>query len=378
VRLIRSFVAALLSLLVVVPAAAAAKPPARFFGVMADGPLDNGSVPFASQMSAMRSARVGSVRIAVYWSDMQPYPTADAVPAEDAVRFRIVAGIPTDFTQLDQRVAAAARARLDLLPVVVRTPLWARSEPGEVGSPPKSAASYAAFMTALIDRYGPRGSLWKERKTLPRRPLRRWQVWNEPELIKYFSPARNPNGWAKPYVRLLRSASRAIRKADRGATVVAAGLTGRTWIDLRKIYRAGGRRWFDVAAIHPFSKRVDNVIKIIRLTRIEMKRAGDGRKQLALTEVSWSSGQGRSTLNYGWETTEAGQAARIRSVLPKLAARRKSYRLAGVWWYTWASRPIGSVESFDYAGLRRQTTGSKLVSKPALSAWRSTVKRLRR
>ena len=124
-RLIRSFIATALVLMGAAPGAFAAKPPARFFGVMADGPFDNGSIPFASQTSAMRSARVGSVRIAVYWSDMQPYANAESVLPAEAARFRTVAGVPTDFTQLDERVAAAAKAGLDLLPVVVRTPVWA-------------------------------------------------------------------------------------------------------------------------------------------------------------------------------------------------------------------------------------------------------------
>lgn len=352
--------------------------PATFFGVMADGPIDRGTVPFAGQTAAMRRAGVGSVRIGVYWSDMQPYASPADVPAQDADRFRTVDGVPTDFTALDGRVAAAAAAGLDLLPVVVRTPSWAASEPADAGSPPRDSATYARFLRALIGRYGPRGTLWSERPQVPRRPLRRWQVWNEPDLIRYFSPARDKNGWAAPYVDLLRAAAVAIRDADPGATVVAAGLTGRSWSDLRKVYAAGGRSWFDVAAIHPFSARVENVLKIIRLTRREMQLAGDGRKPLALTEVSWSSGLGRAKLTYGWETSEAGQAARIRSLLPRLAAGRSTWRLAGVWWYTWVSWPLGSPDSFDYSGLRRQTTGSTVVDKPALKAWRETVARLTR
>lgn len=377
VRLLTSVV---LAVLLWAPAGAARTPPAprSFFGVMADGPIDNGSVPFSGQTAAMRRSNVGSVRIGVYWSDMQPYAAPELVPEAEASRYRTIDGVPTDFTVLDARVAAAATAGLDLMPVVVRTPTWARKEPTQVGSPPTDNALYARFLQALIARYGPRGTLWSERPQLPKRPLRRWQVWNEPELVKYFSPARDEDGWAAPYVQLLQTAATAIRAADPGATVVAAGVTGRTWTDLHKIYAAGGRRWFDVAAIHPFSARVDNVVKIVELTRSEMRRSGDAKKPLVLTEVSWSSGQGRSTFNYGWETTEAGQAARIRVLLPKLAAGRRTWRLAGVWWYTWVSWPLGSENSFDYSGLRRQTVGSTLVDKPALKAWRDTVERLTR
>lgn len=345
---------------------------------MADGPLLSGAVSLDRQAADMRRAHVGSIRVAVYWSDLQPYATAADVPADRAARFVDAEGVPTDFTATDAIVAAAAAHGIDVLPTVVRTPPWARAEPGEVGSPPAEPQRYAAFLRALIGRYGPTGSFWAQRPDLPRRPIRRWQVWNEPDITKYWSPARSQDGWARPYVALLRVAAAAIRAADPGAQVVAAGLTNRSWVDLGKVYAAGGRGLFDVAAIHPFSRRVSNVVKIVRLTRDAMRRAGDSRARLAITELSWSSGKGRSNFNYGWETSEAGQAARIREVLPALARRRVAWRLEGLWWYTWLSRPLGGNDSFDYAGLRRMGGGSTVVDKPALRAWRSTVARLTR
>lgn len=361
----RAITAVIAALVLLAPATASAATPKRFFGVMADGPLESGVVPIASQAPLMKSSGVGSVRLAVYWSDLQPQQ-----------------GQAPDFTWLDARIGPLAAQRIDVLPVVLRTPTWARQNPEAVGSPPRSNADYASFLTALVGRYGPAGSFWAENPGLPRVPVRRWQIWNEPELVKYFSPAKNQNGWARPYVSLLKAAHGAIRRADPGAKVVAAGLTGYTWADLRKIYAAGGRRYFDVAAIHPFSKRVENVLRHVRYTRSVMGKAGDSKKSLALTEVSWSSGQGRSSLNYGWETTEAGQASILRSALRQLAANRTRWRLAGLWWYTWMSRPAGSPESFDYAGLRRQSSaaddGSAAISKPALAAWQQVVKQLTR
>ena len=144
------------------------------------------------------------------------------------------------------------------------------------------------------------------------------------------------------------------------------------------LYAAGARGSFDVAAVHPFSARVSNVVKLARLARLEMRKAGDARKPLLLTELSWSSGKGKSTFNYGWETTEAGQAEKIRQVLPALAAERKRLGLAGLYWYTWLSRPVGGRDSFDYGGLRRVGGEGRSVDKPALRAWRDTISRLTR
>lgn len=349
----------LLAIACCAPARAAARVPASFFGVMADGPLLGGApdVDLGAELRLMRSSGAGSVRLAVYWSDVQPR-----------------AGV-LDWSAVDRFMAAAVAARLDVLPVVLRTPAWAAANPSDPASPPGDPATYAAFLRALIGRYGPHGTFWPANASLPRRPVREWQVWNEPDITKYWSV---PGAWAPGYVRLLRAAHSAIRRADPHAKVVLAGLTNRSWIDLRRVYAAGGRRLFDVAAAHPFSRRVANVVKIVDLVRKEMRRHGDARKALLLTEVSWSSGEGHSTFNYGWETTERGQAARVRAALTALAARRARDRIAGLYWYTWLSPAIGGADSFDYGGLRRLDGAGRSVSKPALAAFRATARRLER
>jgi hypothetical protein len=356
----------------VAPGGAVAAVPRSFFGVMADGPLLGGGVDLGAQTVAMRQAGVRSVRVAVYWSDAQPYSSAAAVPPDQRARFVDAEGRPTDFAAIDAVVAASAAAGLDVLPVVLRTPAWAAANPREPASPPRTPAPYARFLTALVHRYGPGGSFWTGRPDLSPRPIRRWQVWNEPDIRKYWS--RQP--FAASYVRLLRAAHRAIHAADPGARVLLAGLTNRSWIDLRRVYQAGGRGAFDVAAAHPFSRRVGNVLKIVALVRREMRRHGDPRTPLALTELSWSSGAGHSTFNYGWETTEQGQAQRIRAALPRLAVLRRALRLDVVYWYTWLSRPLGGRDSFDYSGLRRLDANGAIVDKPALAAFRATVLRL--
>jgi hypothetical protein len=340
------------------PAAAAAAVPRTFFGVMADGPLlDGPGVDLGSELRLMRSSGAGSVRLAVYWSDVEPQQGA------------------VDLSHLDAFFAAAAAARLDVLPVVLRAPTWALSDPSDPASPPRDPATYGAFLRTLVARYGPHGTFWSAHPSLPAVPVREWQVWNEPDITKYWSVK---GAWAPGYVQLLRAARAALKAADPGARVVVAGLTNRSWIDLREIYAAGGGRLFDIAAAHPFSRRVANVVKIVDLVRREMRTHGDARKPLLLTELSWSSGAGHSTFNYGWETTEAGQAERVRAALAALAARRVRDRIAGVYWYTWLSPAIGGPDSFDYAGLRRLDGAGAAVSKPALAAFRAEARRLER
>lgn len=340
--------------LLVAAAPAQARVPRGFFGVIADGPALGADGGLGPQAGAIRASGTRSIRVAAYWSDLEP-----------------VAGQPA-LAPFDALVLSAAREGISVLPVVHRTPAWAALRPGVVGSPPRDPVTYARFLTLLVARYGPAGSLWREHPEVPRQPIRRWQVWNEPDITKFWSQVN----WAPGYARLLRSAHDALKRADAGSVVVAAGLTNRSWIDLRKLYAAGARRWFDVAAIHPFSARVANVVKIATLARRSMRAAGDARKPLLLSELSWSSGAGHSSFNYGWETTEAGQAQRVRAVLTALAAKRTSLGLAGLYWYTWLSRPIGGRDSFDYGGLRRVGPDGVPVDKPALLAWRQALARL--
>ncbi len=242
-----------------------------------------------------------------------------------------------------------------------------------LGSPPRDPSTYARFLTALVaSQSEPAGSLWTSHPEVRRTPIRRWQVWNEPDIMKFWAVA----DWAPSYTRLLKAAHAALRRADAHSVVVAAGLTNKSWVDLRRLYAAGARGSFDVAAIHPFSRRASNVVKLVRLARTEMRKAGDARKPLLLSEMSWSSGKGISKFNYGWETTEAGQAERIRQVLPALVKVRGELGITGSYWYTWLSRKLGGNDSFDYGGLRRIGSGGSPIDKPALRAWRETLARL--
>ncbi|HWI73222.1 MAG TPA: hypothetical protein VNT55_14800, partial [Baekduia sp.] len=75
-----------------------------------------------------------------------------------------------------------------------------------------------------------------------------------------------------------------------------------------------------------------------------------------------------------WETTEGGQAQRLRAVFKLLLAQRKSLRLERVFWYTWATLDNGSKNSFDYSGLLQYRGDGTFRPKPALGAFKAVVK----
>jgi hypothetical protein len=364
-----------LLLVLALPATASAGLPVGWLGVQADGPLFNGKVSVGKELTAMKKAGVRSVRLAVYWDNAQPYATAAEVPADQAAAFTDAGGTPTRFGGLDDFVGKLAQRGLRLLPTVQRAPEWARLHPKLDNSPPSAEGrdAYARFLAALVGRYGPAGAFWAAHPELPKVPVTQWQVWNEPDGVRDWSDQPG----TKDYVKLLKPAYAAIKAADPHATVVMAGLVGRSWEHLQDAYDAGAKGSFDAVAIHPFSLKIANVLKILRLARATMRRNGDASKRLVVSEVSWPSAKGRTKQQYGFEVTPKGQAAKVREALPKLAAKRKAWRISSVFWSTWLSYDREKTYSFDYAGLRRFRNG-KVTAKPAFYAFRRVALRLER
>ena len=160
-------------------------------GVMFDGPALGTSVNLGQQLDQAVSSGVESVRLVVDWSRLQPSANG-----------------PIQFAELDRIVADAAARGLTLLPVVERTPSWDAAVPGNGGSPPRALPPFAAFLSALVHRYGSGGSFWQSHPNLPRVPIRMWQIWNEPHFTTYWSQ--------QPFAHRLREAARRRPHRDQG------------------------------------------------------------------------------------------------------------------------------------------------------------------
>jgi hypothetical protein len=330
-------------------AAAERRVPQGWLGVTADGPLRADADP---EWNRMPAAGVEAVRASIHWSEVEPQPGA------------------LDFSAPDAVVAAAAARGLPVLPVVQQAPPWAAMRPDDPRSPPRDPAAVEAFFVALVGRYGRNGSFWAERPDLPRLPIRAWQVWNEPNHSGFWSE----QPFAASYVQTLRAAATGIRRADPGATVVLAGLTNLSWIALRKLYDAGGRGWFDAVALHPYTARPTDVLRLVRLSRRQMRKRGDGALPIWITELSWPAAEGRVRSTLKFEVDDRDQAVLLGRALRLLAAARTRLRIERVYWYTWLSSERGPSE-FDWAGLRRVRDG-RHVSAPALRRFRRVARRL--
>jgi polysaccharide biosynthesis protein PslG len=369
----RSILALLVAALALaVSTTAQAHVPRGFVGVMIDGPLwptTDPKVNLAQQFDKMVGDGVQNVRVVFDWSAAQPYPSWSDVPASQASEFTDVHGMPTNFTKLDEIVALAAARRITLLPVVLYAPGWdAAKHRSNVFPIPRQDGPYGRFMAALVERYGPRGTFWQTHH--PKVPIRMWQIWNEPNLKVFWD--KQP--FQRSYVSLLRAAHSAIKRADPNAKVVLAGMPNYSWKQLAGIYRIhGARKLFDVVGVHPFTKQPRGVITILENVRKVMDRAGDRDKPIVADEVSWPSSLGKSDRNeFGFATTERGQAKDIAALLPMLGRERKKLRLLGFDYYTWAGIEDRNGILFDFAGLFRFKDG-KFVAKPALGAFRKAA-----
>ncbi|HWM07804.1 MAG TPA: hypothetical protein VNO82_00615 [Solirubrobacteraceae bacterium] len=354
----RIFAAAvLLAALGSAPAHAAAREvPRGWLGMDADGPLmegDYGTTP-EDEWDLLAGSGAESVRMAVRWPVLQPR-----------------AGRAPDLTRVDALVLSAARRGLRFLPVVHGTPRWAARNPSKGhASPPKKISTYTRLLRTLIRRYGPRGTLWREHPEVRALPIRDWQIWNEPNFRDFWSKQPFP----KTFVPLLRAAYRTVHRADRGARVILAGMANHSWAGLERLYRGGGRGYFDAVALHPFTMKPENVIRLIEMARDVMARHGDGRVPIWVTELAFPAAKGKVDEPRGLETTQAGQVKRLREALLRLAAQRKRLKIERVFWYAWLTYETRT-SSFSWSGLRRFRNG-EVVSSSAHEAYQRVARKL--
>lgn len=348
----------LTALALLAPSTAAARSvPQGFFGVMADGVLmTRDDASFASELALMKASGVETIRPVVYWADMQPER-----------------GGPLITTSLDRLIGEAAKNGLNVVPVLLRAPAWARVDAANFASPPKDPQDFADYLRAMVARYGPQGTFWSENPHVPKRPQRVWQLWNEPNLDRYWS---SPKPFAKDFVALQKVAYAAVKQADPGATVVLCGFGNDSWNAMKAAYDAGlSGDVYDVAGMHPFSGRVANVLKIVRLNRKVMNANGDSRKPIMVTEITWPSAIGtEATTTTGFETTAAGQAKKLTQAYKGFLRYRTKWRIQNVIWSTWLTSDAGSRNSFDWSGLRRLDPADPIgapLDKPALAAYRT-------
>jgi hypothetical protein len=280
-----------------------------------------------------------------------------------------------DLSYHDDCVAQAAAHGVRILPVLFNPPRFHRRSRGRAACPPRRNAAFARFAKRLVKRYGRRGSLWRQRPGLPRRPITAWQIWNEPNLAIYW--CGRPN--ARRYVAMLRRVGRAIKRVDRRAHVVSAGLPPSklsSAVPLERyigaMYRAGGRRAFDSLAINSYARNHRELRRLLTSIRRLMNRRGDRRGSIWITELGW----GDSGVEHRFIVGAEGQAQRIKRSFELIRKLRRRLRLRGVVYYSWRDAAPYPPRYEDQWGLHTGLLDIDGSSKPALDAFRDAISRL--
>lgn len=298
------------------PAAGATR---RRIGVVSDLSWYMSRSDMDRSIAMMRNAGVQWVRVNMTWSNVEPDTK----------------GVLSSWwmPEIDYAIRKARAAGLKvLMPIADGVPYWASADPGKYEDAagrhwniywkPKSIQDYVDFTRTIVTRYKAMG-------------VHHYEVWNEPNFVRFWPSGPN----AAEYTALLRAAYPAIKMADPKATVVMGGLSGSDYTFLGAMYAAGARGYFDVAAVHPYTRDVDPTlcwnepgttrsakfalcgIKEVRRT---MLVHGDTRK-IWLTEMGWST----SAVTHG--VSEATKA----DYLTKALTMIESYPyVTNVFWYS--------------------------------------------
>jgi hypothetical protein len=327
--------------------ACAASPAAagEFHGVVSQGNLTD------ADYDRMASGKVGTLRLNVRWANVQP--DAGTPPAS------------WNWAAYDAVFASAAQRGVRVLPA-----LDAPSPPG-IADPPTDTSgrrAFAKFAGEVAARYGRGGSFWSGQ---PARPVKAFQIYNEQNGPSYWRARPN----ARKYGKLLRAGSQAIRREDRRAEVVLGGMfstpSGRgainSWIYLKKLYRVKKiERTFDTVAVHPYSNSLRGIKYQVRKVRSAMKRNGDRRADLRITEFGWGSAR-HGNLNLG----RKGQARMLTKAFRLFENNKRSWNLKGAVWFSFQDNPDGACSFCATSGLFKANRDPK----PSWGAFKRAARR---
>lgn len=349
-RKVRALALVLPIVFVLAFAASAQALPVGFWGVAPQ------TTPTPEQFQRLGQGGVESIRIPLDWGGLQPQRNG-AIGWEGT----------------DQVVESAARAGITVLPVLSGAPNWAvpnvrvpaggsSRAPAHLPASGSAATAWKSLLKQAAERYGPSGDFWTAHPGVPERPIRIWQIWNEPNF-KYFVTRPNPT----EYGRLVSISYAALRSADPGARIVLAGLfaqprgarnargkhTSINWFAsdfLERMYRTspGVKTKFNAIALHPYSASYRNLTPEVGEVRKILTKFRDGHKGLWITELGWSSQP--PTRGNSFAKGPQGQVTQLNGAFRLLKRKQRAWNVRSVFWFS-VDDLAGSCNFCDGTGL---------------------------
>ena len=228
-------------------------------------------------------------------------------------------------------------------------------------------------------RYGPNGAFWAANPAIPYRPIRVWQLWNEPNF-KYFVARPNP----AEYGKLVKLSSPVIKGIDPGAKIILAGLFAApkeaeykvkppqayfATDFIEQLYKKtpGIKSQFDGVALHPYTYDYQDIAGHVEELREVLRGRPRPGKGLWITELGWSAGfPSAATAATASRRARSGQAQQLKGAFSLLEANQAKWHLKQVFWFSVDDRP-GACNFCDGSGL----FGPGFVARPS---WKAYVK----
>jgi Glycosyl hydrolase catalytic core len=345
------------------PAAGAAVP-GDFIGIdSADTyatAFNNDQLALTSNLSAQAAVGIKIHRQAFSWQEIERRPGN------------------YDFAVTDRYMRGLAAHGQKVLPVLFDCPPFRarkRDRPS-LFNPPKRAADLGAYGAALIRRYGPKGTFWRGLPATQRKrsAIRSWQIWNEPNLRQYWGGKPD----AKQYAAMLKTVYKVMKRADRKAEIVAAGMPEseiRGAVPLKSyvsaFYRAGAKSAFDTFAFNAYAKNTRDLQMKLANVRGYLRQAGDSAP-IWITEIGWADGGSDRSV---FIKTPKGQAKEIKNAIALIGKQRKRLKLRGFVYYQWRDAPPFNAGE-DKWGLHAGLLRINGAEKPAFKAFKLAVAKL--
>ncbi len=207
----------------------------------------------------------------------------------------------------------------------------------------------------------------RRRCECPPRPIKVWEVWNEPNLAPYWD-FPNP----AEYAALLSATRSKLRKADRSARILFGGLAYPTSFSttklepnafLRDVIAAAGPKSFDALALHNYRPNAAVAVNtLIAGTVNALKTYGGVEASGAPKHQVWVNEFGRpttpddpATLADEQASSEAVQKTWQDDFIGYLETNRTAWNLGPLMWYSLRDSHAATA-SWHRQGLRRTTS----------------------
>lgn len=344
--------------------------PRIYFGVNAQLlqplPTTGHEAELARHAHSLGSLGVDFARANLDWRIIEPAPPEDGSHAYD-------------FATTDAWVAALARngLRWQVTGQGGPTPDWARDPAAEAKgctfiAPPADPRDFAALMAAVARRYGTRGTFWSEHAGLPRKPIRQYEIWNEPNFSNFWCPQPDPAA----YGRLYAAARAAIHRADPRAQVAFGGLAAfrpessaapdqapaDEFLARAVAAMPSGSRAVDLVGVHPYGQSPADVMKTLGWFRDLIDAAGLEGTPMSVNEIGWrTAGTGSAPL-----ADESTRAANLGAVIPAIAA--SSCNVVAVAPHTWVTLEQNPDDPEHWYGLADPLTAEPYPTAEAYAA----------